>query len=621
MRKLFIALLVAMLTVPATVMAAPTIDELQQQIKALQDQLNALASQVKQTEKAQPSDIKDELEELSARIDKNERHSALDRISWYGDLRAKADSLVYKGITINQANLVNFDNSFDTLSAPFNAGVPMAGAAAGDIAVAEGMVAVFAAGNEAFAKAFTTYPGLDTAFANYLAFGRVLGTGAFANTPINKKYDADNSILYTTRLRLGMKAKVWDNVNFSGRLNMYKGWGDSTGVKVFDSFNSFTMDGTDSGNTTGDFLRVERAYFDWKDIGDTPFYLSIGRRPSTYGPPSHYRENEQRGGTPSGHLVNFNFDGITVGYHLSELTGIEGQTVRFCYGQGFESEFGNGSLFAETDLDDTHMAGFNIDAINDGTTFVQLTAFRAFDITDSFKGLAVMPFTDTNGDSIPDAMNTNGYITRMQGSENIGDLNLVGVGFTREEMNGFNWFGSFGWTRSEPNKNYNPMGLGGLLYDAMPVMEVTDISLKTNGELDVELAHNGDYVKSNNWDKERDGYSVYVGCQIPSWMGKVGLEYNYGSKYWTPFTQAQDDIVGSKLATRGHAGEAYYIFDINPKMFIKLGGIYYDYEYTGSGSPVGLPKKVKDVQDGNEYSMFPALDKAWDVNASLTVKF
>ena len=56
-------------------------------------------------------------------------------------------------------------------------------------------------------------------------------------------------------------------------------------------------------------------------------------------------------------------------------------------------------------------------------------------------------------------------------------------------------------------------------------------------------------------------------------------------------------------------------------MFIKLGAIYYDYEYTGSGSPVGLPKKVKDVQDGKEFTMFPVLDKVWDVNTSLTVKF
>ncbi len=79
---------------------------------------------------------------------------------------------------------------------------------------------------------------------------------------------------------------------------------------------------------------------------------------------------------------------------------------------------------------------------------------------------------------------------------------------------------------------------------------------------------------------------------------KPDLEYNYGSKYWTPFTQAQDDMVGSKLATRGHVVEGYYIFDINPKMFIKVGGIYYDYNYTDSGSPVGTPQKVSDVKDG-----------------------
>ncbi len=540
MRKLFIALLVATLAIPATVMAAPTVEELQQQIQALQNQLNSLATQVKETEKtAQPADIKDDLEKLSARIDQNERHSALDRISWYGDMRAKADSLVYKGITLNQGYYI------------------------------KGM--------------------------------GMMGSGV-------EKYDADNSVLYTTRLRLGMKANVWDNVNFSGRLNMYKGWGDSTGVQVFDSTNSFTMDGTDSGNTTGDYVRVERAYFDWKDIADSPFYLSIGRRPSTYGPPTHYRENEQRGGTPSGHLVNFNFDGITVGYHLSEITGIEGQTIRLCYGQGYESESGNGTLWAETDLDDTHMAGINFDAYNDGTTFVQLTAFRAFDVSDSFKGLAVMPFSDTDGDGVPDDYNYNGYISRMQATANIGDMNLVGLGFTREEMSGVNWFGSLGWTRTEPNDNYNSMGMGGLLYDASPVFD-------TSGNF------TGEYIKDDDWDKNRNGYSIYVGCQIPAPMGKVGLEYNYGSKYWTPFTQAQDDIVGSKLATRGHVGEVYYIVDINPKMFIKFGGLYYDYEYTGSGSPVGAPKKVSDVQDGEEYSMFPALDKVWDLNASLTVKF
>ncbi|MCL1477049.1 MAG: DUF3373 domain-containing protein [Marinobacter sp.] len=106
------------------------------------------------------------------------------------------------------------------------------------------------------------------------------------------------------------------------------------------------------------------------------FYLSIGRRPSTYGPSTQYRENELRGGTPSGHLVNFNFDGITAGYHLSALTGIEGQTIRFCYGQGYESEFGNGELFNEISVKDTHLGGFNIDEVKHPSRSPQIRCDR-----------------------------------------------------------------------------------------------------------------------------------------------------------------------------------------------------------------------------------------------------
>ena len=104
-------------------------------------------------------------------------------------------------------------------------------------------------------------------------------------------------------------------------------------------------------------------------------------------------------------------------------------------------------------------------------------------------------------------------------------------------------------------------------------------------------------------------------------MGKFGVEYNYGSKYWTPFTQDQDDSVGSKLVTRGHVGEAYYIIDVNPRMSIKLAGIYYDFEYSGSGSPVGKPKDIDDIKDGKEYSLLPVIDSAYDLNATVTVQF
>ena len=568
MRKLFALMLVILLMAPATVLAAASTDDLQKQIK----------------------DLTEELDYLSKRVDKNEKHTALDRITFTGDFRTKADTLHYQDVTFNPGILVNFDKF-----------------------VADAMNGAF--GNPAdptspIAKLMAANPGLATAFNN----GQLQGVGPYP-FPGAQKSDINNDILYTTRLRLNMKAKVYDNVNFNGRLTMYKNWGDSTGSKVFDSWNSFTMDGTDSGNTSGDWLRVERAFFDWHDIGGSKFYLSIGRRPSTYGPPTQYRENEMRGGTPTGHLVNFNFDGITIGYHLADLTGIEGMTVRFCYGQGFESEWGNGELFNDNSINtkDTHLGGLNFDVLNDGTNFLQLTLFRAQDVNDGFKGVIAFPtqyaayFAPTMYQDLQKFPNFN-FVTRVQPSTVIGDINLAGIGFSREEMNGINWFASLAGTQT--NGNGKAGMFGGMMTDA-----VFQAELNADGsEIIMKPA-------SADGDGETTGWSVYAGVQIPAPLGKVGLEYNYGSKNWIPFTQAQDDMIGSKLATRGHVGEAYYIFDVNPNMFIKLGGLYYDYQYTGSGSPVGAPHKIKDVQNGTAFSMLPVVDTAWDGYASLTVRF
>ncbi|MDH1471965.1 DUF3373 domain-containing protein [Shewanella sp. GD03713] len=538
--------------------------------------------------KQQLADITEQLDELNSRVDKTERHTSLDRLEITGDFRTKAHSLHYRDVVWNPAIKVNF-NDFGAKAMSGAFGMPNDP-------------------NSPLGQMMQANPDLAAAFQN----GMLQGVMPYVLAQQHIQ-DIDNDIFYTTRLRLNLKAKVWDNVSFAGRLSMYKNWGDSTGVQVFDSWRSFTMDGTSSGNTSGDWLRVERAYFDWKKINGSEFYLSIGRRPSTYGPPSHYRENELRGGTPSGHLVNFNFDGATLGYNLGEITGVEGQVVRFCYGQGFESQWGNGEMFGDIVTKDTHLGGFNIDAINDGTNFLQFTLFGAKDINDGFKGTMAFPtqlagiFAPTMYQDMQKFDNFN-FVTRVQPSGAIGDMYLGGIGFAREEANDIKWFASLGWTRAEPNGNAGMFG--GMLSDAVFEAELnstgTEIIMvpKTSDDTDI-----------------KDGYGIYVGIQIPAPYGKFGLEYNYGSKYWTPFTQAQDDPIGSKLATRGHVGEAYYIFDINPKMFIKLAGLYYDYEYTGSGTPVGAPQKIDEVLAGSAYSMLPVVDKAFDVNASLTINF
>ncbi len=538
--------------------------------------------------KQQLADITEQLDDLNSRVDKTERHTSLDRLEITGDFRTKAHSLHYRDVVWNPAIKVDF-NDFGAKAMSGAFGMPNDP-------------------NSPLGQMMQANPDLAAAFQN----GMLQGVMPYVLAQQHIQ-DIDNDIFYTTRLRLNLKAKVWDNVSFAGRLSMYKNWGDSTGVQVFDSWRSFTMDGTSSGNTSGDWLRVERAYFDWKNINGSEFYLSIGRRPSTYGPPSHYRENELRGGTPSGHLVNFNFDGATLGYNLGEITGVEGQVVRFCYGQGFESQWGNGEMFGDIVTKDTHLGGFNIDAINDGTNFLQFTLFGAKDVNDGFKGTMAFPtqlagiFAPTMYQDMQKFDNFN-FVTRVQPSGVIGDMYLGGIGFAREEANDIKWFASLGWTRAEPNGNAGMFG--GMLSDA-----IFEAELNSTGTEIIMVPKTSDDTET------KDGYGIYVGIQIPAPYGKFGLEYNYGSEYWTPFTQAQDDPIGSKLATRGHVGEAYYIFDINPKMFIKLAGLYYDYEYTGSGTPVGAPQKIDDVLAGSAYSMLPVVDKAFDVNASLTINF
>ncbi|MDT8440049.1 MAG: DUF3373 family protein [Desulfuromonadales bacterium] len=592
--------LIALLALPATTLATTpeeaALQQLQQQIEKLSAELEALSKKVEAskgtgeqpTAAAQPTP--DEFKELEKRLDKVERHATLDRIEFSGDLRGRVHSLHYQDVTFNPGVQVDFDRfGADAMSGAF--GSP-------------------ADPNSPLAQMMAANPGLASMFAN----GQLQGIGPFPFLAMPKTYNINNDILYNSRLRLNMKAKVWDNVKFSGRLNMYKNWGDSTGVKVFDSWNSFTMDGTSSSSTSGDGLHVDRAYFDWSNIGGSGVYLSIGRRPSTYGPPTEFRENEMRGGTPTGNVMNLNFDGITIGRSLEDWTGIEGMVARFCYGQGFESEWGNGELFNNLEkLKDTHFAGFNFDLYNDGSNFLQATIFTAQDINDGFKGLIAFPteygafFAPTLYNDMQKFPNFN-FVTRVQPSTTIGDMNLAGLVFSREEENGLKWFTSAGWTQLRPNGKAGMFG--GMGSDA-----IFQAQLNSTGTEIMMVPVSADD------DKNRNGYGVYVGMQVPAPMGKFGLEYNYGSKYWTPFTQGQDDPVDSKLATRGHVGEAYYIVEINPRMFLKMSGIYYDYEYSGSGSPVGKPKKIDDIEKGNAYSMLPVIDTAYDLNASLTVQF
>lgn len=540
------------------------------EIQTLKEQLQTMSKQMEELQKrieameTTESEKKDQITEMDSRLNKAELHTATDKISFGIDLRTRAESIHYKDLSVAPSNLTN--GFFVNYPTGFN-GATLAQA--------------------------------QSAIAGMIAGGMV---------PPVEKYDVDNDIIFSNRIRLEMKAKVNDNLAFAGRLAANKVYGDSTGVNFnHGSLGDVTFDGNTSSLPHGDTIRLERAYFNYKNnMGSVPYNLSMGRRPSTEGPPLEYRENSLEGGSPLATIINWQFDGASLSLGLEDVTSIPGFGLKFCYGVGFESEYGNSaSLSSASDIEDVHMAGFIATLFDNDTTSAVFNYAYAWDVTDGFTGLTVMPFIaykdDLNNDGVNEyyfQKNYGGFISRLEPSSNIGDWQAASLLLRSNLYEWFekniNVFFSGSWSHTDPsqiskNPFYEIMGQG---------------LLSSNGNL-----------------KSQDGYMIYMGAIFPMPLdAKMCLEYNYGSKYWFNFTGAEDSLIGSKLATRGQVYEAYYIQPVvGSKFFVKIGGQYYDYDYSGSGNPLGAPVKISKLTSFD--SLFPVVDKVWNAYLSATLRW
>ena len=245
------------------------------------------------------------------------------------------------------------------------------------------------------------------------------------------------------------------------------------------------------------------------------------------------------------------------------------------------------------------MFGFIADLFNNDTTSAVLNYAHAWDVTDGFTGLTVMPFiVSVDGNNqYTFSPNSGGYISRMQPSTNIGDWDAASLLLKTnlsEKLANIDLFFAPSWSHTKPSRiSNNP-------YYALLGQGL----LSSNGDL-----------------QSRDGYSIYAGAIFPMPLeARLGLEYNWGSKYWFNFTGAEDSLVGSKLAARGQVFEGYYIQPIyKDTFFVKLGGQYYDYDYTGSGNPLGEPVSITDATAFD--SLNAIIDKAWVAYLSATLRF
>jgi len=422
-----------------------------------------------------------------------------------------------------------------------------------------------------------------------------------------EKQSVKNNALFTSRLRLDLKAKPTPSLSFVGRLSAAKVFGDSTGVKWFNgSPNAVTMDGNVSSVGSDSALRVERAFFTYfGDMGEVPYHFSLGRRPALGGAPAEFSTASMVGGSPMAHGINWQFDGASLGFGLNNVTGIPGANFKLCWGVGFESGIGSGNSYSmsySSDVDDMQFAGWIANLYESENTKIVNMYAHAFDVTDGFTGLVVMPFTvngfDFNNDGAYDQyqmnMNSGGYISRTEATANIGSLDIVTL-LGQSKIKDVGFFVDLALSHARPS---------GLSMNPMMQFLGTDALLNSNGE-----------------QNDRSGYSVWAGVktELP-WEGTIGFEYNWGSQYWLGFTGGEDNVAGSKLATRGSVYEIFYNQPmIEKKLTLSLGAQYYDYAYSGSGNPMGEPVKISELTALDAF--LPVTDTMWNYYINLVYRW
>jgi len=366
-----------------------------------------------------------------------------------------------------------------------------------------------------------------------------------------------NDGLYSNRLWLGMGYQPTKDMIFKGQLAFNKAFGADTNGRGqgYDGFDWVVNEAL-----SDDTLRVREAYWLWTPtVGGFGTTLSVGRRPATNGYLINLRDDD-KAKSPLGHIINMEFDGLSASIKLDRY--VSGSYLKLCLGRGLtnaRTRFDAQGLDYATDdtqLDNTDMVGILAKVYDDGQYSMMAKYYRGFNVP-GIDATLVNPALKTFGD-----MDGAAVSAKIQG---IGDM-------INDFLDDTILFASFAWSQTRP--------------DGRAMLGSTS---------------------------KESGTSYWIGGQIPNMTGgKFGLEYNHGSKYWRPFTYGEDTMIGSKMATRGNAYEAYWTQPIIKKdgksvFSMQIRYTYLDYDYTGSnaffgdyGTPVAIGSAAANAMDAVE---------------------
>ena len=407
----------------------------------------------------------------------------------------------------------------------------------------------------------------------------------------------NNDAVLANRLWINMDWLATENISFTGQLayNKFYGYrsGFGGGYPGFETFDWITNE-----NPYDDVVRVRSAYFFYRNdtfLGtDVPWTFSIGRRPSTNGHLINLRDDDPAA-SPMGHTINVEFDGLSSKFSFENVTGVPGMYAKVCAGRGatnasakfFTVDTTSGTINPPTapyvtnkeDIPNIDLAGLIFVPYDDGQYSIGTQYYYAAHLIDASFNDPTDPSLGLNA-NLQDVGNLHSLTANVK-------INGIGDGWS-DFLDDTVFFVSGAWSITDPKK------------DGQGMLGSTD---------------------------SKTGSSYWVGLQTPtgfSEQGRFGLEYNHGDKYWRSITYAEDTDIGSKVAARGNAYEAYYTDYLIEDVFsFQIRYTYIDYDYTGSngffGSATGTPLKIDDLKNSPYGSMY--VDTAQDIRFYLRYRY
>ena len=411
-----------------------------------------------------------------------------------------------------------------------------------------------------------------------------------------------NDALMTNRLWINMNWKATEHLSFAGQLAYNKAFGARSG-NTSSGYGYETFDWITNENAYDGIVRVRSAYFLYKDdnfLSDDAWTFSIGRRPSTNGHLVNLRDDDGAA-SPMGHTINVEFDGLSAKFGLENTLGVDGMYAKLCAGRGGSNASARMSSLPyatnDNDIPDIDLLGLIFVPYNNGQYGLATQYYYANNLIDVVPVMTTTPVYDNTGAVIGNSFGGQAAF------DTVGGMHSFTANFT---MNGI----------GDEWSDY----LDDTFFFVSGAVSVTD-----------PKADRG--MLGSAVGESKTGYSVWAGLQMPSVMtedGKWGLEYNKGSAYWRSVTYGEDTNIGSKLAARGDAYEAYFTEPlVDDILSLQVRYTYVDYKYTGSngffGNGTGASKLIDTLPVGDPtrsaYAQANVVDTAQDIRFYLRYRY